>query len=140
MSSAALLSEWPTSEPFHWRMCQNTIDIEEVQVYLAHMVVELVPRNSHIITCMRDIQKTIIVILIACETLRREVTVVNPHFSRPGKRDEVLALRWIMKLQVADDNVAGVLDAEATISQSYITVNTETRLIARIEQNSPELE
>lgn len=67
---------------------------------------------------MSDVQKTIIVVLVAGDTLTRQVTVINPDFGGVLDLDEILALGWVVHLEIAEDDVGLFFDAKATSSET----------------------
>lgn len=89
------------------------------------MVVKLVPGESELVRTTLSIKKTIILVLVASDADRREVIMINPDPSRCLNVDEIHLHRGAVELDVPDDDVVGLLDAESTISDTSILANTE---------------
>lgn len=85
---------------------------------LTDMVMELVPRYSNVIAGMGDVKEAIIVVLVPCEADSRQITVINPDLGGEVERNKIGALGGVVQLQVAYNDVANFLDAEATIGQT----------------------
>jgi hypothetical protein len=85
---------------------------------LTDMVMELGPRYSNVIAGMGDVKEAIIVVLVPCEADGRQITVVNPDLGSEVESNQIGALGGVVQLQVAYNDIANFLDAEATIGQT----------------------
>lgn len=80
---------------------------------------ELGPADGDEVGGALDIEETVVEVLVTGDALGGEVTVVDPDIGGALNVDEVLALRGVVHLEVADDDVLDCLEAEATTSETY---------------------
>lgn len=124
MSWAALLSEWPTSEPFHYIIVLAPASLP-ASILITYVVVELVPGEGELVRTVLGIEKTIIGVLVANNTDGREVVMVDPNFGGLVNVNEIFALGCAVELQVSNDDVRDLADLETTIGKTGIATNTE---------------
>lgn len=67
---------------------------------------------------MGDIQEPIVEVLVASEAVGGQIKMVHPNLSSDVERNQVVALRRVVQLQVAEDDVGNFLEDEATTSQT----------------------
>ena len=68
---------------------------------------------------MGNVQQPIVGILVASDTIRREVVVVNPDIGRVLKLYQVLLAGGDVQVQVPQDHVVRFLDTNTSIGQAY---------------------
>lgn len=110
---------------------------------MTYVVVELGVGNGDEVGSMRDVEKTVVEVLVAGDAVVRELSkstcqfrspwhvfvaieavgsthihVVHPDLGRLLDLNQVLALGRVLELHVANNDVAGTLDAEATTSET----------------------
>lgn len=67
---------------------------------------------------MSYIEKAVIVVFIARDTVGREIAVINPHIGGVLQLDQVLR-RWrVMHIQIAQNDVRLLLDTESTVGET----------------------
>lgn len=89
-----------------------------------YMVVEVAPGHSDEIRSTLDVEHTIIVVFVACQTVVGKVTVVNPDVSRFLNINEILALRRLLEAQVADDDIGDAAKSKTAANESCVGTDT----------------
>jgi hypothetical protein len=77
-----------------------------------------------------SIKETIISVLVSSNADGGEVVVINPNAGRLINVDKVLTLGCPVELDVADDDIVGLADLEATVGDTSSGANTENRSVA----------
>ena len=95
-----------------------------------YVVMELGPGDGDRVTGMGDIKETIVVILATNNALAGQVTVVNPDPGSTVQGNEIAFADGDRHLQVAQDDVASIPDAETAICNTRAGANTEDRGVA----------
>lgn len=70
-------------------------------------------------TYMRNIQQPVVVILFARDAVGGEIAVVDPDVGRVLELDQVLGLGGVVEVEVAQDDVGLLLDAETSVGQAW---------------------
>lgn len=70
------------------------------------------------VTYMRNIEQPVIVILVARDPVGGEVAVIDPDVGRVLDLDQVFALGRVVEVEVAQDHVGLLLDAEPPVGQA----------------------
>lgn len=85
--------------------------------------------DSHVVNLVREVSKTIVVVLAVVE-VGRKVAVVDPDVLRLLDANGIaLALRDLADSQVLDDNVLGVLNKEANANEVGLRVLADDGLV-----------
>lgn len=137
------------------------VDVGEIVVVVGHMevagifvgvairvadqralpvIVELGPRDGHIVTGVCDVQQTIVGVLVASETDSGEVAVVDPDVGRDLQLDQILALGSNRELQVLQDNIGLLLDSEPTVGETGVGTYTNDGGVAQNIQDPTAVE
>lgn len=83
------------------------------------VVGELGPADGDEVGGSLEIKKAVVKVLVSGDALGGEVTVVDPDVGGALNVDQILALRGVTHLEVADDDILDCLEAEAATSETY---------------------
>lgn len=86
---------------------------------LTYMVMEVSVRDGHPISSMREVNKTIIEVLVASSSSRK-ITVIDPDIGRLLNSDGITVVGLDLRnLHVANDDVLLAIDGEANAGKSW---------------------
>lgn len=101
---------------------------------------ELCPRNSDHITCMRDIQQPIVVVFVAYNTFTGQIAVINPDLGRELNLNQIIAFLRIMELEIAKNDIGLFLDTEAASGKTLEYVSKRFHKLSEMSKRDlPEL-
>jgi hypothetical protein len=90
-----------------------------------YVVVEVAPGHSDEVRSTLNVEHTIIVVLVAGQTVVGKVTVVNPDVSRLFNINEILALGRLLEAQVADDDIGDAAKSKTASNETCVGTDTD---------------
>lgn len=69
---------------------------------------------------MGDIQETIVEVLVASEAVGGQIQVINPDLGGVVESNQIVTLRGVVQLQVAENDIGSLLNSKATTGQACL--------------------
>lgn len=124
MSSAPLLSEWPTREPIESFISRCHFGKIDGKLTLV-VVVEEGVRDCNPLRSVGDIKKTIVVVL-AVVKIRRQVKMITPDVLRCLDTNGIaVGSKDLAALEVTKNDVLDLVDEETNVLQSSVAVQAD---------------
>lgn len=104
-----LLAECPIREPFHYISASASASFKHTGCIKGwvqtHVVKELVPGHGDEVRGTLSVELTIVVVLVAGNTVVAEGVVVDPNVGRRLNVNEISTLCRVAEVEVSDDDV-----------------------------------
>lgn len=83
------------------------------------MVGKGVPRNGQVVTSVLGVKETVVEVLVVGIGVG-ERAVVDPDVGRGVNVNQIAALDGLVEVEVADNDVGSLLDADAAVGETYL--------------------